>query len=87
VFERREPASFTGLGENFLYLAFFVSELEMASGEDDYDPSGVLVHRRFLVRAVVHGDNLDAVIFEIQFVMLGFNFGGILSPSCLHRQA
>ena len=51
----------------------------MSGSDHDDDSAGMLVQRRFLMRAVVDGENLYALVLKIQLVMHGRDLGGILA--------
>src|SRR5579863_5691056 len=79
VLKRRVPSGLAGLGEDFFYLSVFVGEAEVSGGKNHDDSAGMVMEAGLLVRAIVDVDDLHPFILECQLVMLGFDFGGILS--------
>jgi hypothetical protein len=53
----------------------------VSCGENYDDSAGMVVQAGFLVGAVVDIHNLDPFIFKGEFVVLGLDFGGILSQN------
>ncbi len=69
VLEWREPSGLAGVGVYLLHLSTLIGELEVAFGENDDYTSRMVVHARFLVRAVVDIHDLHPFIFKGQFVV------------------